>query len=111
MATQLHPPAARRKPASERFAGFVDKLEADVAYVSLESERGERLQGPYPADDLAAKGVGERDRFWLTLTDVGDSVRFDIQLIPRKVISAERQRQIQQEIERALDGYTGEDDH
>jgi hypothetical protein len=111
MATQLHPPAARRKPASERFEGFVEKLEEDVAYISLESERGERLQGPYPADELAAKGVGERDRFWLTLTDVGDSVRFDIQLIPRKIISADRQREIQQEIEQALGGYTPDDDY
>jgi hypothetical protein len=111
MATQLHPPVPRRKPASERFEGFVERLEEDVAYVSLESERGERLQGPYPADDLAAKGVGERDRFWLTLTDVGDSVRFDIQLIPRKTISAERQREIQQEIEQALGGYTPDDDY
>ncbi len=111
MATQLHPPVARRKPASERFEGFVERLEGDVAYISLESERGERLCGPYPADELEAKGIGERDRFSLTLTDMGDSVRFDIQLIPRKILSAERQRQIQQEIEQALSGYTGEDDY
>jgi hypothetical protein len=111
MATQLHPPVPRRKPASERFEGFVEKLEGDIAYISLESERGERLQGPYPADELAAQGVGERDRFWLTLTDVGDSVRFDIRLIPHKIISAERQREIQREIEQALDGYTREDDY
>src|SRR5262245_23595365 len=106
MAAQLHPSLPRPKPASERIEGFVEKLEADVAYVSLESERGERLQGPYPADDLAAIGVGERDRFWLTLTDVGDSVRFDIQLIPRKTLLAERQREIHQEIEQSLGGYT-----
>jgi hypothetical protein len=111
MATQLHPPVPRRKPASERFEGFVERLEADVAYVSLASERGERLHGPYPADELVAKGVGERDRFWLTLTDVGDSVQFDIQLIPRKVVSAERQAEIQREIEEALEGYTGEEDY
>ena len=87
-------PVPRRKPASERFEGFVERLEADAAYVSLASERGERLHGPYPADELTAKGVGERDRFWLTLTDLGDSVQFDIQLIPRKIVSAERQAEI-----------------
>jgi hypothetical protein len=111
MATQLHPPVPRRKPASERFEGFVERCEGDVAYISLESERGERLQGPYPADELAARGVGDRDRFWLTLTDMGDSVRFDIELIPRKTISAERQREIQREIEQALGGYTPDDDY
>jgi hypothetical protein len=110
MATQIQVAAPRKKPASERFEGFVEKVEEDVAYVTLESERGERLHGPYPADELAAKGVGERDRFWLTLTDAGDSVRFDLQLIPRKVISPERQRQIRQEIELSLGGYTPDDD-
>jgi hypothetical protein len=111
MATQLQPPIARRKPTSERFEGFVERLEADIAYVSLESEQGERLCGPYPVDELAARGVGERDRFWLTLTDVGNSVQFDILLIPREVVSAERQAEIQREIEQALDGYTGDDDY
>ena len=110
MATQIHLAAPRRKPTSERFDGFVEKVEEDIAYVTLESERGERLQGPYPADELAAKGVGERDRFSLTLTDAGDSVRFDIQLIPRKEISPARQRQIRQEIEQSLGGYTPDDD-
>jgi len=111
MATQLHPPIPRRKPASERFEGFVERVEGEVAYVSLESERGERLQGPYPADELAARGVGERDRFRLTLTDEGESVRFDLQSIPRKTVPAERQAEIQREIEQALSGFTGEDDY
>ncbi len=43
MATQVHLTALRRKPASEYFEGFVEKVEEDIAYVTLESERGERL--------------------------------------------------------------------
>ena len=110
MTMQAQLAVARRRPTSEQFEGFVEKVEEDVAYVTLDSERGERLQGPYPADELAARGVGERDRFRLTLTDAGDSVRFDIQLIPRQAISPERQRQIRQEIEQSLGGYTPDDD-
>lgn len=111
MATQLHLPVRRPKPISERFEGFVESLEGDVAYISLESEHGDRLHGPYPADELAARGVGERDRFRLTLIDAGESVRFEIQLIPAKFVPAERQREIQDEIERALDGYHADDDY
>jgi hypothetical protein len=111
MATQLQLQALRRIPVSERYEGFVEKLEADVAYITLENERGERFHGPYPAHELAAKGVGERDRFSLTLTDEDDSVRFDVRLIPRKEISAERQREIRQEIEQALGAYTPDDDY
>jgi hypothetical protein len=99
------------KPTYEQFQGFVERIEEGVAYITLMSSRGERLCGPYPVDELVAKGIGERDRFWLRLTDAGDSVRFDIQLIPRKTVSAERQRQIRQEIEQSLDGYTPDDDY
>ncbi len=104
MATQLHLPVRRPKPISERFEGLVESLEGEVAYISLESEHGDRLHDPYPADELAARGVGERDRSRLTLIDAGDSVRFVIQFIPAKFIPAERQREIQDEIAQALEG-------
>jgi len=104
-------PTPRPEPTSEQFDGFVERVEGNVAYITLKSSRGEELCGPYPADELAAHGVGERDRFRLILTDMKNSIRFDIQLIPRKVVSAERQAEIQREIEKALGGYTGEDDY
>ena len=95
----------------EQFQGFVTKVEGDSAYVTLETAQGERVSGVYPAAELAANGVGERDRFSLATVDQGSSVRFDIRLIPRRVVSSEEQRAIQERIERTLDGYTPGDDY
>ena len=95
----------------QRFEGFVEKVEGDLAFVTLDNGLGERLSGPYPADELAAKGVRERDRFVLTTVEHGDSVRFDILPVPRRTVTADRRRQIRDEIERELGGYTPGDDY
>jgi len=94
----------------EEFQGFVEKIEEDKAYVRLDSTRGERLCGPYPAAELAANGIGERDRFLLNAVEVNGAVRFDAVLVPRKRISPERQRQIREEIEAGLEGFTPDDE-
>lgn len=94
----------------EEFQGFVEKIEGDKAYVRLDTIRGERLCGPYPADELTALGIGERDRFLLKAIDVRGAVRFDAVLIPRKKISPEWQRQIREEIEAGLEGFTPDDE-
>jgi hypothetical protein len=111
--------AAKKKPArmqkvrlrTERFEGFVQKIEGDVAYVTLRSDGGESLCGAYPRRELAAKNIGERDRFCLTLTGSGESVSFKLRLIPRRKVSGERQRAIKLEIEQALRGDTFDDDY
>ncbi len=95
---------------TEEFQGFVEKIEDDKAYVRLDTSRGERLCGPYPAEELASKGIGERDRFLLRAVKVGGAIRFDAELIPRKIISPERQRQIREEIEAGLEGFTPDDE-
>ena len=94
----------------EEFQGFVEKIEDDKAYVRLDTSRGERLCGPYPAEELASKGIGERDRFLLRAIKVGGAIRFDTELIPRKIITPERQRQIREEIEAGLEGFTPDDE-
>jgi len=95
----------------EEFQGFVEKIEGDKAYIRLDSQRGERLCGPYPADELTAVGIGERDRFLLKAVEVNGAIRFDAVLIPRKKISPERQRQIREEIEAGLEGFTPDYEH
>jgi len=95
---------------TEEFQGFVEKIEDDKAYVRLDTSRGERLCGPYPAEELASKGIGERDRFLLRAVEVGGAIRFDAELIPRKIITPERQRQIREEIEAGLEGFTPDDE-
>ncbi len=94
----------------EEFQGFVEKIEDDKAYVRLDTSCGERLCGPYPAEELASKGIGERDRFLLRAVKVGGAIRFDAELIPRKIITPERQRQIREEIEAGLEGFTPDDE-
>jgi len=95
----------------ERLEGFVEKIEGDVAYVTLQNDRGEKLCGPYPAQELAEKGLQERDRFTLQTVDLGDCVRIDITPLPRITITPERSREIREKIEQVLDGYTPEDDY
>src|SRR5262249_46305529 len=56
----------------EQFRGFVERIDGDRAYVTLVNDRGDQLGGPYPLAELAAKGIGERDRFILTTFDLGD---------------------------------------
>ncbi len=101
------PPEAK---ICEEFQGFVEKIEGDSAYVRLDSQRGERLCGPYPAGELTAAGIGEHDRFLLKAVEVNRAIRFDAMLIPRKRISRERQRQIREEIEAGLEGFTPDDE-
>jgi len=89
----------------EEFQGFVETIEGDVAHVRLDSQRGERLCGPYPAHELIALGIKERDRFLLKAIDLGGDVRIEITPIPRVKITAERQRQIREEIGQSLGDF------
>ena len=104
-------PTPQFQKTLERFQGFVESIEGSDAYVTLATERGESFSGLYPAAELAAKGVHERDRFRLTTTERDKAVLFDIQLIPRREITAEMQQAIRERIERELDGYTPSDDY
>ena len=78
----------------EELQGFVEKIEGDKAYIHLDSQSGERLCGSYPAGELTAVGIGERDRFLLQAIGVEGAIRFEALLIPRKRISPTRQREI-----------------
>ena len=100
----------RPEPAElERFDGLVDRVDGDTAFITLSSPRGERFSGPYPAHELAAKGIHEGDRFSLATIDEGDAVRFDIRPVPRRTLSPEELAAIRAEIDRELDGYTPHD--
>ena len=75
------------------------------------AETGENLVGPYPRGELSAMGIGERDRFILKAVDDAGAIRFNAELVPRNMVSAERQRTIRAGIERSLAGYTPDDDY
>ena len=95
----------------EGFQGFVVKINEPWAHVTLTSENGEELAGTYPAEELAARGVGERDRFTLETIDRGATVGFDIKLVLRRVVSPAEQLAIREAIVRELGDYSPGNDY
>jgi hypothetical protein len=106
-------PSPRRSQTRvlERFEGFVVKVEGEWAHVTLTTEKGEEFAGAYPAAELAAKGVRERDRFLLATVDRGDAVHFEINLIARREVSSARQQAIREKIACELGDYAPSDDY
>jgi hypothetical protein len=86
----------------ERFEGFVEQIEGNVAYVVLRAENGDELYGEYPADRLARLGVEETDRFLcLTVKDV-QGTRVEIEPLASEPVSDEDVRAIFERISHAL---------
>jgi hypothetical protein len=95
------PPAAA--PAIlERFEGFVDQVEGDVAFVTLRAENGDVLYGEHPVAKLAERGVGEADRFLCRTVRVGEATRVEIEAIPDEPVPDEEVRAIYQRIDHAI---------
>lgn len=99
---------AVRKPQQsivlERFTGFVDRVDGDVAYVTIKSDHGETILGEYSASELAKLGIFERRRFECRTIQVDGSVRVDMNAIPDIPISWEENAAIDREIDDLLDG-------
>lgn len=91
----------------EEFEGFVDKIDGDVAHVTLTALSGEKLYGEYPVAELNAHGIRERRRFKCRTVEVGTSVEFVIEPIPDRELSEERERQIDAWLRESL----GDDDN
>ncbi len=91
-----------------KFRGFVEAVEDGVAYLQLEDERGGRLEIEWPAEELVAKGIGERAVFRLTTRELKDVVKFQFAAEKPKPLSAETEAEIQD----LLSHYetTGDDD-
>ncbi len=95
----------------ERYQGFVVNVEGSWANVTLMTDQGEEFAGTYPTAELAAQGIGERDRFILETIDRGATVKFDIKLIPRRVVSPAEQHAIREAIVRELGDYSPGNDY
>ncbi len=83
----------------ESFDGWVDSIDGDTAFVTLESRaNGDILQGEYSASELLAKGIGEQCRFLCEafLDGGGGGVRFT--LPPKNRVSDEEAREIAKEM-------------
>jgi hypothetical protein len=94
----------------EEFVGFVDQIDGDMAYVTLTSQTGETLYGEYPASELKARGIHERRRFKCRTIDAGSHVEFDLEPIPDREVSEERERAIRDDIRKSLGDNDGPQD-
>lgn len=83
----------------EEFNGFVDGIRGGIAFVTLKNNAGEILEGEYPSDKLAEKGIRERRRFKLRTVQTGtDEVEVEFESIPDKKISEQRLKEIEEMI-------------
>jgi len=104
-------PQSVERKVLERYQGFVVKVEGSWANVTLTTDQGEEFVGTYPAAELAAQSIGERDRFTLETIDRGATVGFDIKLVPRRVVSPAEQLAIREAIVRELGDYSPRNDY
>lgn len=79
--------------------GFVDKVEGDIAYVSLFPKSGKTIYTTLPTEELTSKGVTRR--FVLTM-----GKHFSVEPLPDIEISPEREKEIDEQIRKAI----GDDD-
>jgi hypothetical protein len=91
-----------RKEVLEEFDGFVDRVEGNVAYVTLLSSTGEMLCGEYPISELEDKGIRERRRFKCLTVDTGEAVKLELYSVPDCEVTEEQEGVIREEIDRAL---------
>ncbi len=90
----------------EAFEGFVDQFAGAIAYVTIKTGSGEKIYGEYPAVELKVKGIRERGRFRCWTVEVGNSVEFVMEPLPDQEISEDRERQIDEWLQKSL----GDDD-
>ena len=92
------------KTVLEEFTGVLERIDGDVAHVTLTSKTtGEILWGEYPATELADLGIREGRRFQLRTVQVDiRTIRIEMEAIPDKEISPERKQEIYEEIDRLL---------
>lgn len=61
----------------QHYRGFVDAIHGGMAYLTLESQGGQRLELEWDARELAKKSIGERQPFILNTLTLGDTMRCD----------------------------------
>ena len=86
----------------ESFEGYVDSVEGDTAYVTLESrEHGDVLYGEYSASELLGKGISEQSRFLCQTVKEDGATRIDFAL-PKLVVTDEEVRAVAEEMHGAF---------
>lgn len=86
----------------EHFEGWVERVEGATAFVLLKSEHGDLLEGEYPADDLARKGIGDGSRFTCRTVDTGLAVLVELELLPDRAPPPERDLELSLKLDAIL---------
>jgi hypothetical protein len=91
-----------RATVLEQLEGRVEQIDGSMAFVSLKSEHGEEFYGEYPAEELLAKGIGERRRFRVETIEIDGKVRVSIDAIPDQPVPADEEDDINRRIDELL---------
>ena len=92
-----------------RYRGYVVSIDERGAYVRLVDDLDRHFTGFYPADELAAAGVDDRDPFFLTTVEDGDAVRFVISPAPRRRLTSLEQAAIARRIDTEFEDFREDD--
>lgn len=95
----------------ETYEGFVERIEEATAFVRLRSARGDTLYGRHPATKLATAGISERQPFFCHVVEVAGGKQIRLESIPEKELTPERSREIDEEVDRAMDYDGAADDY
>ncbi len=99
---------SQAKTVLESFDGYVDSIDGDTAYVTLESrENGDVFYGEYSASELLAMGIREQTRFLCETVKGGDGGRVRFVPLPKVKVTDEEARAIAKEMREA---FPGDDD-
>lgn len=86
----------------ETFKGFVERIDGDLAYITLTAQSGEVFWCEYSAKELAKVGIRERRSFICQIIKVDDKVDVDLQAIPDRIISPEEEETIARHLHEML---------
>ena len=83
----------------EEFAGFVDHIDGETAFVSLQSQSGAELSGKYSAQELAEFGIQEHRRFKCRTVEIDGKVEVQFEAIPDIELTLAEEQSIDREID------------
>jgi hypothetical protein len=87
----------------ETFDGFVDRIEGETAFVTLQSRaNGDVEEGTYPASELAKMGIHEQSCFVFKTVNLGNAIRPVFEPVPQKPLADEVLREIDSKIDQVL---------
>lgn len=82
----------------QKYEGFVEQFDGDVAHVTLETTEGEILWAECTTAELMAVGIQEKRRFKCRVIS-----RTEFQAIPDKKLTPERKQEIEETLSRLPD--------